>query len=1191
MSGDVSGDASADRTPLRPRQIQFPAPHRRAIKRPEKLKQTSGTFSRPADEVQVIKTDALVSQPAPRPKYEAEEHYEDDDEDTQVASGYESESHNRQIVDAERPSMNRPNIGAEQQSLWKARRAIGFFESGKVGKSMILVQRGLTGESAPEARALFLSLGGYRSLVKGDPSEALSSLQTAVKLLDQCRDLEDFEKADVYYRLADVCEQLRNVVEGLKAINSCVDLLVEIEDAVRLRRAIAAKGRLHYLMRQYEESYQAFEMALSCEGTNPEAWKLHHGIAKCYDKLGLKNEARKAYEASRRSVMSKARDSFDKLVDESGQAPEEEQPAEETVAPRIKSITPSIGNIPSPAAPAISALTANIAGSRAPVSEAYPRDKIFELMKPVAELSPGKSVEPARLAVNAESASEASSEDSTVSIDVFATDPVSSVAQSISRVSRGLVTYLTYAAIPGLVVFFLFGLWFGHSKLSTQLLQVKEKRDELERELGQQLQKRRLDQVALGTAIADAELRANRPGHAAAWAAQAYGRLSQYKNDKSILARRERAASLIEEAFLKGPWSWHSDASAHSSGISTVSVSACGNYVLSLDRGGQLCVWSILTGEQLDLLPGGDAFSKEVHFSPDGKLLACVSKQGRLGIFNWGGRKQGFLVQNLGSKLEKLAFSRAGTRCASLSKGNKIQIWSPQAGSILSNTFDHPAKVLGFAFSKDPRYLVSLCQDKALRVWEPSGKQVSIIEKTHESAILAFAADIDGTQAVSASEDGRIRLWGFFGEKVKKVSDLWIEQKLVQSLALFQGKAGRLLLVGCKNGEIFLYRIAQTWTRLASYRGSSKAVNSLCFLPNGKGVVAGSEDRQVRLWRFNSALETRKTRCYRLPSGIRQIVSGYDRNTVLAVLGQDEMLRLHVVDSNGIRPYSGPLSKELKELITSQAAIALSADQRYLALAKRSKQIIVWDLKKGVKSSEIKIAQTPTAIAIPVSSDHMVVGTSEGELLVVNFEGVILKRSDNGREGVRGAVERLFVGYRSSYVLAVFKNGAVQLWNTSRDQALQQLTGGAKNLPSVAFSHNDQIIAVSSDKSPLRLWSLSPSGELKQRSEWSLSAPVNQLSFSPDGRALALSRGNEVEIRSISSGSVVQHIRDTGQITDLSFVFGPRLLLAGPDGFIKIHDLCGPAFTRRLFEKDPTGYVKTVVGLEINKDNTITRTY
>lgn len=1232
------------------RQIKFPIP--RNFNKASKNRSSS---SRSADEVQVIRNDGVLPPSIPKPRQRVRDDFLDDDDDsddTQVASmdtveKVENPTSIKNISFPSAESAPRGGNSGDDQALWKARQAIELFERGKVGKAMILVQRGLAKTARPDAQALFLSLDGYRSLVKGDPATALSTLQRSVELLEDCAELEDHEKADVYYRLADVCEQLRNVVEGLKAISACVDLLVEVEDSIRLRRAVAAKGRLHYLMRQYEESYQAFEMALSCEGAEPEAWKLHHGIAKCYDKLGLKDEAKRAYEASRRSVMNKARNQFGKLMDDSGQASEEELKGE-SKEEEAATVAPTIGVIEDPPAPTVlppteeitapttladqiveesttavitpkvpltaarpseSVPTARISSlpvaeelsqsktmdlnkieklektDRIPVSEAYPRDKLFDLIKTPETPSREDSGELFTEALGVFDEEEVSQK--TVTIET----PIPRSTQSPSpsemptpnrpltvapRVNRSYVTYLTFIAIPGIILSFLFGLWFGHSGLSTQLEQAKGENESISTELGQIKQKTDLAGVALETSLADAELRANRPGYAAVWAAKAYATLTAYKNDAKFAARRGKAGSLAEMAFLKGPWSWHTLSSEHQGPIREITVSACGNFVFSRDDTGLIKAWSVLTGEKIDLPLKAGAFAKGVLFSPDGRILAGLSKEkGYLSFYDWRDKKN-FVQENLNSNYSKLVFSKSGERCATLSKTHKIQVWSPFTGNILSPEFAHSSPVIGYCFSEDGRFLVSLCQDKALRVWDPSGKTVFAIKKAHDKTISAFAADQNGRDLVSASEDGQLCFWTMKDGKLIAGPKIWLDQKKVQSLALYQGAVGRLLAVACTNGEILLYKGT---TPLTTFQGSAASVNALSFLPNGRGLLTGSNDKQLRLWRFDPVLPGTK-QSYVVKA--RQWSMSYSKDTLMAVLGTNESLSLHKVTSEGIKAYSGALQKELSHITAgNQGLIALSTNQRYLALAQSNNTVTLWDLEKGKKESSFTSKKTLTAIAIPSSSKQVVLGTNEGELLVVNFQGMVLRRSRREKGSVEGAVQRLLVGHRSSYVLAVFKNGAVKLWNTTRDQALQQLVGGAKASPAIAFSHDDSTIAVSVENS-LRFWSLSKSGELVQKGKNKpLSTTASQLAFSPDGKALALARGNEIEVRSLESGDLVYQLQGVSKLSSLSFVYGPRLLLTHEDGSIQLRALSGPSFSRNLFEKDPVGYIRASVGLEV----------
>jgi U3 small nucleolar RNA-associated protein 12 len=57
------------------------------------------------------------------------------------------------------------------------------------------------------------------------------------------------------------------------------------------------------------------------------------------------------------------------------------------------------------------------------------------------------------------------------------------------------------------------------------------------------------------------------------------------------------------------------------------------------------------------------------------------------------------------------------------------------------------------------------------------------------------------------------------------------------------------VVVGTKSGELTLYDII-TSTQLSTYKAHSGAIWSIGLKPDGRGLVSGSADKDVKFWEF-----------------------------------------------------------------------------------------------------------------------------------------------------------------------------------------------------------------------------------------------------------------------------------------------------------------------------------------------------
>ncbi len=126
-----------------------------------------------------------------------------------------------------------------------------------------------------------------------------------------------------------------------------------------------------------------------------------------------------------------------------------------------------------------------------------------------------------------------------------------------------------------------------------------------------------------------------------------------------------------------------------------------------------------------------------------------------------------------------MAFSQDGSLLASVSSDRTVRLWNPATGQEVQKFEGHTSSVNAVAFSQDGSLLASASSDQTIRLWNPAtGQEVQKLEG-HTSSIRVVAFSQDGSLLASASYDQTVRLWNLAtGQEVQKFENMGYIRKL-----------------------------------------------------------------------------------------------------------------------------------------------------------------------------------------------------------------------------------------------------------------------------------------------------------------------------------------------------------------------------------------------------------------------------
>jgi WD40 repeat protein len=440
----------------------------------------------------------------------------------------------------------------------------------------------------------------------------------------------------------------------------------------------------------------------------------------------------------------------------------------------------------------------------------------------------------------------------------------------------------------------------------------------------------------------------------ALWDTKTYQQLAMLKDPCDLLGRA--VTSYLPISFLPG---------------SSLVVYGCDD--------GTVCVWDPSANTSRLSFGGNTTFKVcAVACSPDSSKIVLGLANGLLRV--WHSRTGAELATLEGhrDKVNSVEFSPNGAQLVSGSEDWSIRIWDMRMNEVISilRSHGHPVAavttqshaVTSVAFSPDGRQVVSGSRDRTVRIWDvQSTKQITLLQG-HHGPVLSVSFSPDGAFVASGSRDRTIRFWDM--QTLPLSVDLPDDPNSEPTHALVISLNGaRLVSTAGKFGRVW---DMQTGQEVAILDGHTHTIWVVAFSPdsNGLWIVAGSDDRTVRVWYTQTGQELARFSVNDHPSAVALSADG---TRVVACLDNKTMLVWDVSTGEQLALFVGHNNQV--------AAVALSPDGSRVVSSSGFGTARLWDVPSGDQVATIGELEEPSfhGQAVAFSPDGLrVVSSSDG---------------------------------------------------------------------------------------------------------------------------------------------------------------------------------------------------------------------
>jgi WD40 repeat protein len=515
---------------------------------------------------------------------------------------------------------------------------------------------------------------------------------------------------------------------------------------------------------------------------------------------------------------------------------------------------------------------------------------------------------------------------------------------------------------------------------------------------------------------------------------------------------------------------------------------------------GDLRIWHAKNWQLEAEIIDPETWVSEVAVSPDGKLLATVSRDTAT-IWELAKRLKLFTVvhdnelpsgfnEPRNKSINKLVFGPDSRSFATASDDHTARVWDASTGRQIAKVM-HDDQVSDVAYSFDGQLIATASSDRSARIASvESGEELVRLE--HKGPVKAVAFSPDGTYLATGAGEmfGGINV----GNRTESFD--------------YKDNAAHLWDVASGNEVMRFPHLDAVWT--------------LAFSPEGKYLATGSFDRTARLWDIASGQEVTRMVHPSMVTSLAFTPDGQHLITGVQSAHDDRPTTSAMVWSTTDARQAGLFANDTDESVYD---VAFDPVGTYVATATSGIAAKLFDRASGKEEDRVFHTGGANAVAFSPDGRYLAVGFRNDQIdpatqmqgSTENVTTLLVKKSPEGlippfepwAALTHGSqVLQLAFTHDGGYLATRGEDSTVRVWEVATKREIRRLKHGAR-VEALAFSPDGMLLATVA-KSTVTLWD---AVSWEQKGQLTFGRAVAAIAFSPDGRLLATAlQGGKVRL-------------------------------------------------------------------------------